>query len=80
MLGTLLDIIAAGLGQSAAQATKGPPLRLPEFVLSIKVSFIVFILYQFCPLLLFQFSVMDKSSSDYSVLAPPKATARCHPQ
>ena len=78
VLSTLLDIIAAGLGQSAAQAAKGPPSRLPELVCSIYALFTVLILFRSLSLFHIQFSVMDKSSLDFSVPALPKATARCH--
>jgi hypothetical protein len=76
----LLDLIAAGLGQSAAQAAKGPPSRLPELVCSIYALFTVLILFRSLSLFHIQFSVMDKSSLDFSVPALPKATARCHLQ
>ncbi len=62
LLSTLLDIIAAGHGQSAAQAVKGPPLRLPEFVLKLILAlFTVLNLFRFLSLFPIQFSVLDKS-------------------
>ena len=78
VLGSPLDIIAAGLGQSAAQAVKVLLSQCLELVLSRIILFTVSILFCSLSLFLIQFSVMDKSSLDSSVLAPPKATARCH--